>query len=100
MIPENKLARLVDRFHAIEAELSSGTAGNTFVKLSKEHAELQPVVEAAQAYRSVARQIAEAEGLIDDPSSDAEMRSLAEQERAELRDRFAKLELELKFQLL
>src|SRR5881394_348478 len=100
MIPENKLARLVDRFHAIEAELSSGTAGNSFVKLSKEHAELQPVVQAAEAYRSAAKQIAEAEGLIDDPSTDAEMRTLAEQERAELKERLAKLERELKLQLL
>ena len=45
MIPTAKLERLLDRFHAIEAELSSGAGGAGFVKLSKEHAELAPVIE-------------------------------------------------------
>jgi len=47
VIPTATLERLLDRFHAIEAELASGTAGSGFVKLSKEHAELAPVVAAA-----------------------------------------------------
>jgi len=42
MIPTAKLERLLDRFHAVEAELASGVAGGTYVKLSKEHAELAP----------------------------------------------------------
>jgi peptide chain release factor 1 len=100
MIPENKLARLIDRFQAIEAELSSGTAGNSFVKLSKEHAELAPVVQAAEAYRSVIKQIAEAETLIADPATDSDMRAMAEEERAELRGNLEKLEHDLKIQLL
>ena len=45
MIPTAKLERLLDRFHAIEAELVSGQGGAGFVKLSKEHAELSPVID-------------------------------------------------------
>jgi peptide chain release factor 1 len=100
MIPEAKLSRLVDRFHAIEAELASGTAGDAYVKLSKEHAELSPVVGAIDAYRAADKQIKDTELLIQDPASDAEMRSLAEEERAELKERFAKLEHDLRIQLL
>ncbi|HEX2591561.1 MAG TPA: peptide chain release factor 1, partial [Rhizomicrobium sp.] len=100
MIPENKLARLIDRFQAIEAELASGSSGTSFVTLSKEHAELQPVVAAAEAYRSVAKQISDAEALIDDPATDSDMRALAEEERAELKENFGKLEHDLKIQLL
>jgi len=100
MIPENKLARLSDRFQAIEAELASGTAGSSFVKLSKEHAELAPVIAVADQYRSIAKQIADAETLIADPSTDSEMRAMAEEERAELRERFATLEHDLQIQLL
>jgi peptide chain release factor 1 len=100
MIPPNKLARLVDRFHQVEAELSSGTAGQAFVKLSKEHAELAPVVGAIEAYRDTAKELEGTEAMIADPSSDAEMRGLAEQERAELKERFTKLEHELQIQLL
>jgi peptide chain release factor 1 len=100
MIPPAKLMRLVDRFHAVEAELSSGAGGQAFVKLSKEHAELAPVVAAIEAYRGTTKQLEDTEAMIADPSSDSEMRGLAEQERADLKDRFAKLEHELQIQLL
>ena len=98
MIPEATLTRLVDRFAAVEAELSSGTAGSAFVKLSKEHAELAPVVEAVAAYRAAARELGEAEELTGD--SDPELRALAEEERAALKERFAQLERELQLKLL
>lgn len=100
MIPENKLARLVDRFHAVEAELASGAGGPTYVKLSKEHAELAPVVGVIDAYRGVTKELAEADALIEDTTTDSDMRSLAEQERADLKSRFAKLEHDLQIELL
>jgi peptide chain release factor 1 len=100
MIPENKHARLQDRFHAVEAELSSGAGGAVYVKLSKEHAELAPVIAIVDRYRSTSKQIAETEALIADPTTDSDMRSMAEEERAQLRDEFAKLEHDLQIQLL
>jgi peptide chain release factor 1 len=100
MIPTAKLERLQGRFHAVEAELSSGVAGASFVKLSKEHAELAPVIAAIEAYRSAEKQLAETDALANDPATDAEMRSLAEQERADIKASLEKLELELKLQLL
>jgi peptide chain release factor 1 len=100
MIPAAKLERLLDRFHAVEAELSSGVAGPAFVKLSKEHAELSPVVEAARAYREAQQQFEDADALIADPSTDPEMRALAEEERAELKTTLETLEHALKIQLL
>jgi peptide chain release factor 1 len=100
MIPETKLMRLVDRFQQVEAQLASGEGGAAYVKLSKEHAELAPVVGAIEAYRHVAHELEEAEALIADPSSDTEMRALAEAERATLRESFAGLERALQLQLL
>jgi peptide chain release factor 1 len=100
MIPTAKLMRLVDRFQSVEAELASGASGAGYVKLSKEHAELAPVVGAIEAYRGTAKELEETESLIADPSSDSEMRAMAEQERAALKDRFAKLERDLQIQLL
>ncbi len=100
MIPTNKLERLLDRYHAIEAELSSGASGSGFVKLSKEHAELAPVIEVVKDYRSVQDQLAGAEALFADPKTDPEMRTLAEEERSALKKRFAELERALQIQLL
>jgi peptide chain release factor 1 len=100
MIPTAKLERLLDRFHAVEAELASGAGGAGFVKLSKEHAELSPVIDVVRHHRAVQDQLAGAQALIDDPKTDSEMRSLAEEERADLKEQFAKLEHELQIQLL
>ncbi len=100
MIPAAKLERLLDRFSAIESEMASGASGPAFVKLSREHAELSPVIEAARAYRNTQKQIEDADALIADPSNDGEMRGLAEQERAELKERLTALDHELKVQLL
>ncbi len=100
MIPAAKLERLLDRFAAIESEMASGAAGAQFVKLSREHAELAPVIEAARAYRKTLSQIEDAEALIADPSGGGEIRSLAEQEKAELKQRLEDLDQELKIQLL
>lgn len=100
MIPASKLERMLDRFHAVEAELSSGLSGPAFVKLSKEHAELSPAAEAAQAYRNATQQFEDADALFNDPSTDSEMRDMAEQERAELKVMLEKLEHDLKLKLL
>jgi peptide chain release factor 1 len=99
MIPEAKLERVLDRFHAIEAELSSGTTQN-FVKLSKEHAELAPIVAAIRLYKDTRHALDDSEAILDDPSSDAELRTLAREESASLRGRFGSLEREVRLLLL
>ena len=100
MIPTNKLERLRDRFQSVEAELSSGAGGPAFVKLSKEHAELAPVIAVIDAYRGTQQELEGAEALIADPKTDPEMRAMAEEERAELKERFAKIEHDLQIELL
>jgi peptide chain release factor 1 len=99
MIPEAKLERVLDRFHAIEAELASG-ATNNFAKLSKEHAQLAPVVNAIQAYKTTRDQLADSEALAADPSSDSEMKALAQEEAETLKKRFAGIEHQVKLLLL
>jgi peptide chain release factor 1 len=100
MIPAAKLERLLDRFSAIESEMASGASGAAFVKLSREHAELGPVIETARAYRSAQTQLEETEALIADPATDSDMRGMAEQERADLRAELTTLDHDLKIQLL
>jgi peptide chain release factor 1 len=100
MIPSAKLERLLDRFSALESEMSSGASGAAFVKLSREHAELAPVIETVRDYRAAQQGFDDAEALIADPSTDSEMRGLAEAERGELKDRLAELDHKLRIALL
>src|ERR1700761_3231958 len=100
MIPAAKLDRLLDRFSAIEAEMSSGVGGEAIVKLGREHAELLPVIETARAYRAAQGDLEGAEALIADPATDSEMRGMAEEERAELKEKLEKLEHDPRIGLL
>src|SRR5215470_10887841 len=99
MIPEAKLERVLDRFHAIEAQLASGQMDD-FAKLSKEHAQLSPVVNAIRAYNDTRKALADNEGLLADPASDPELKELAQEEAENLRKRFGVLERDVKLLLL
>ena len=44
MLPEQKLDALVARYKAVERELASPVTPDTYVKLSREFAELAPIV--------------------------------------------------------
>ena len=47
-IPIEKLDRIIQRFATVEHDMSSGRgAGDAFVKLSKEYAELEPAARKA-----------------------------------------------------
>ena len=70
------------------------------VKLSREFAELTPVVEAVKSYRAARRELEGVNSLIDDPATDPEMRSIAAAERPELEARRAALEQELRVALI
>jgi peptide chain release factor 1 len=99
MIPDAKLERVLDRFHAIEAQLASGHSGD-FAKLSKEHSQLSPVVNAIQAYQDTRAALKDSEALMADPASDAELKELAQEEAEALRKRFGGLERHVQLLLL
>jgi peptide chain release factor 1 len=100
MLPEQKLDALLNRHQAVESELSTQLAPETYVKLSREFAELSPVVEAVKKYRSVLAELAGLEAMIGDPKTDAEMRQMAVAEKPGLDARRATLEQKIKLALL
>src|SRR6202790_3373460 len=100
MLPDQKLNALVARHAALERDLSTALPAETYVKLSREFAELAPVVEAVNSYRAAQHELDELTSLIADPATDAEMRAIAETERRQLETRRAMLEQELRLALL
>ena len=100
MLPEQKLDALLARHRAIESELATQVTPETYVKLSREFAELGPVVETVRNYRNVVSEIEGLDALIADSSTDAEMRTMAAAEKPQLEQRRAALEQEIKLALL
>ena len=71
-----------------------------FVKLSREFAEIDPVVAKIKAYREVAAELADLEALIADPKTEAAMREMADDERRVLVDKRERIVEELRLALL
>ena len=99
-LPEQKLDTLLTRHAIVEAELARQMPPEAFVKLSREFAELNPVVGRIKAYRQVVSEIVDLEALIDDAKTEAAMRQMADEERRALTDRREKMIEELRLALL
>lgn len=96
-----KLDNLQDRYGEVSALLSDAgiiSDQNKFRELSKEYAELEPVVKCFKEYCQVLEDIEEAKGLLKD--GDADMREMAQEELKESEERLEPLEEELQKLLL
>src|SRR5258705_13255204 len=96
MLPEQKLDALVARYKAVEAELASQVTPETYVKLSREFAELGPIVETVKDYRAVMAELDGLEAMLKDSATDSEMRSMASAEKPALEQRRAALEQQIR----
>src|ERR1700722_2166785 len=100
MLPDQKLEALITRHAALQRDLSGVLPPETYVKLSREFAELTPVVEAVNSYRAAERELEGVTSLMADPETDPEMREIAEAEKPALEARRALLEHQLRLALL
>jgi len=99
-LPQQKLDALLSRHEMVENELASGLSADAYVKLSREFAELGPVIDAIKAYRAVTAEISDLDTLVSDPKTDAEMREMAEAEKPTLQARLEKLEHQIRLALI
>ncbi|MDG1813977.1 MAG: peptide chain release factor 1 [Porticoccaceae bacterium] len=96
-----KLDHLADRYEEVGALLSDPDIigdQNKFRELSKEYAELEPVVKCYQSYQEVVNDIEEAKLLLKD--SDPDMRAMAQEELKEGEAQQDALEMDLQKLLL
>ena len=100
VLPQQKMDALLARHSMVESELATGLAPDAYVRLSREFAELTPVVEAIKAYRNTDKEIAELAALIDDTATDSEVRKLADVERHELQQRKETIAQQIRLALL
>jgi peptide chain release factor 1 len=100
ILPEAKLDALLARHAAIESDLTKGLDTESYVKLMREFSEILPVIEAIQNYRKVVAEIEGIDALLADPSTDAEMRAIAQAEKMPLENKRVALEQLIKLALL
>ena len=100
MLPEAKLDILLARHAELEARLLGDVGAENYVRMTRELAELNPVIDAVKTYRAAVTELAGIDALVSDPTTDAEMCELAEAERPELETRRDELMQQIRIALL
>ncbi len=99
-ISSDKLDRLVDRWQAVQSELAAAPGQERFVSLSREFAELDPIVAVVQELRTAEAELSGLDDLLGALDTDPEMAELTRAEQAELRARVQALRDDLRIKLL
>ncbi|MCZ7660236.1 MAG: peptide chain release factor 1 [Xanthobacteraceae bacterium] len=100
MFSQARLDTLVARHAELEAGLAAGHDPDSYVKNSRELAELTPIIEKVKAWRAAASELHDIEALLADPATDPDMRALAAAEKPALEARREALQLDLRLALL
>ena len=101
MIPNKTIEELINKHSILEKDLSSGNIDKKlFAQKSKEYSDLNEIVDNAKKYLSFEIEKKGLEKIINDQSSDAELKKMAEVELNELKFQNEKNEKKLKLFLL
>lgn len=99
----DKLSFISDKYNALTDKVSDPQIiadQSKWQKYAKELSELEPIVKKFQEYQQVKKIIVESKELLNESSSDEELRELAKLELSEMEDKVEPLEEELKVLLL
>lgn len=99
----DKLSFISDKYNALTDKVSDPQIiadQSKWQKYAKELSELEPIVKKFQEYQQIKKIIAESKELLNESSSDEELRELAKLELSEMEDKVEPLEEELKVLLL
>jgi peptide chain release factor 1 len=101
MIPLENVKELVVKHDSLEKELSTGTIDSkTFAQKSKEYSDLGNIISYARSYLKFDDELKELDQILNDKSSDTEMKILAEKELDDLKKKKIEYTNNLKIFLL
>ena len=100
ILPEAKLDILLAHHASLEAQVLGQMNSENYVRITRELAELNPLISAVKAYRATEKEIADIEALISDPATEPDMRGMAEAEREMLKARSLELAQQIRLALL
>lgn len=96
-----KMSAVIARQEELAALMSAGSVNAAaFAAMSREYAEISPIVEKAKALRALRTELAGLEEIIGDAAADNDMRALAESELRALEEKLPEVERELQLLLL
>ena len=101
MVPIKKITDLISKHALLETELSSGQVDKKlFAEKSKEYSDLNEIIKEAKEYESFEKDKIELEKIINDSTSDSDMKFMAKTELEEISNKHEINEKKLKLFLL
>ena len=101
MIPIKTIEEVIEKHSSLEKELSSGQIDKKlFAEKSKEYSDLNEVIDIAKKFINFKSDKKELEKILEDQSSDDELKKMAEIELDELKKQYENNEKKLKLFLL
>ena len=99
-IPLDKIEDILQKGKSLEEQLGKENTSEKFVELSKEYSEIQPLYESVVEWKNIYIEISDLKNLLEEESTDKEMRDLASEELEELEKKINSLNDEIKILLL
>jgi len=100
MLPEAKLDVLLAHHASLEAQILGQLSSDKYVQITRELAELNPLIDAVKSYRATVKELTDTKALVADASTDADMRGMAEAELETLQAKRGELEQQIRVALL
>lgn len=97
---EQKLTPIIGRYEELTALLAQGVEGDAFVRLSKELSQLEEIHTLGLKYKKLLSDMNDDEALMNDETTDAEMRNMAQEEYYSLKEQIPEMEKEIQILLL
>ena len=99
-IPLDKIEDILQKGKSLEEQLGKENTSEKFVELSKEYSEIQPLYESVVEWKNIYIEISDLKNLLEEESTDKEMKDLASEELEELERKINSLNDEIKILLL
>ena len=99
-IPLDKIEDILQKGKSLEEQLGKENTSEKFVELSKEYSEIQPLYESVVEWKNIYIEISDLKNILEEESTDKEMKDLASEELEELEKKINSLNDEIKILLL
>ncbi len=100
MLSNEKIDSILNRADEVLAQMAENPDPDTYIQLSREFSDLEPVVNNIRVLKAAQKEILDLQDLLDDVETDAEMREMAELELPDLKEKIETLTGDIKIQLL
>lgn len=99
-LPRDRMDQVLKRFELIETQMAAGPEPDVYVKLASEYSELQEVAGKIRELRQAESELDDLKSMLADPTTDKEMRELAEADLEDVDQRIETLREEMQILLL